>query len=95
MPFIHWELRLSASFEAASEEAAVRHFGWCRLAALFVLSIVTLAGFCASTPLAVAAGRPSVRLFESSRRISVTQNELRYGSADLGFWVASVGATFR
>jgi hypothetical protein len=71
------------------------HLRWCRVSALFVLSVVTLAVFAVSTRSAVAAGRPSVRLFESSRGLTVTQNDLRYGSADLGFWVASVGGDFQ
>jgi hypothetical protein len=73
----------------------VGHFGWCRLSALFVLGVVTLAVFSASTPSAMAAVRPSLRLFESARRITVTQNDLRYGTADLGVWIASVGGDFQ
>jgi hypothetical protein len=82
---------LSVSFEAAT----VRHFGWYRLSALSVLSVVTVAVFSASAPSAMAAIRPSLRLFESARRITVTQNDLRYGTADLGLWIASVGGDFQ
>ena len=71
------------------------HFRWCRLSALSAVGVVTLAVFCASTPTAMAAARPSLRLFESGRRITVTQNDLRYGTADLGLWLASVGGDFQ
>jgi hypothetical protein len=68
---------------------------WCRSSALFVLSVVTLVVSSASPPSALAAVRPSLRLFESARRVTVTQNDLRYGTADLGLWIASVGGDFQ
>jgi hypothetical protein len=62
----------------------------CRLPALFVHSVVTLAVSSASPPSVLAAVRPSLRLFESARRVTVTQNGLRYGTADLGLSIRSI-----
>ena len=67
----------------------------CWLSALFALSVVMLAVSSASAPSALAAVRPSLRLFGSARRLTVTQNDLRYGTADLGLWIAAVGGDFQ
>ncbi len=71
-------------------EVLVRHLRWCRRSAVGTVSAVTLVVSAAWVPVAIAAVRPSLRLFGSARRVTVTQDELRYGTADLGLWVASV-----
>jgi hypothetical protein len=62
---------------------------------VFTVTAVTLAVTASGMSSARAAVRPSLRLFGSARRVTVTQDELRFGAADLGLWVASVNGTFQ
>ena len=73
----------------------MRYLRWCRRSALGTVSAMTLVVSAACVPVASAAVPPSLRLFGSARRVTVTQNDLRYGTADLGLWVASVNGGFQ
>jgi hypothetical protein len=67
----------------------------CQLTAVLGLTVVVLA--ISGVPARAAAGTiaPSLRMFGSARRVTVTQNQLRFGTADLGLWVGSVGGDFQ
>ncbi len=56
---------------------------------------VVVSGLVAFAAPAAAGPPPSVRLFGSEHRATVTQLTLRVGGADLGLWVASVGGNFQ
>jgi hypothetical protein len=62
---------------------------------VFTVPAVTLVVSAACVPSASAAVRPSLRLFGSARQVTVTQNDLRFGTADLGLWIASVNGGFQ
>jgi hypothetical protein len=68
-----------------------------RRAQLFVRVGVALVmfGACgACVASAPAAASPSLRVFASRRSVVVTQNDLRFGSVDLGLWAAAVDGDF-
>ncbi len=73
----------------------MRHMRWHQISAALTVPAVTLAVSAACARSAIAAVRPSLRLFGSARRVTVTQNDLRFGTADLGLWIASVNGGFQ
>ncbi len=73
----------------------MRHIRRCRFSAVVTVAVVTVVASAICVAPADAAARPSLRLFESTRGTTVTQDELRFGSADLGLWIAAVNGDFQ